>query len=644
MGRKGIRLAVVMLALALMPLTARATTYTWSPSQTSGTWNTTTNWSGTPPAGGPSGTANSATINNATSTNVTLNSTVGSLGTLTIGSADTLTLATGGSLKSNAITLNGGSIKGTGGTLTGSTPISGYGTVSALPGVGTVTANSGTYGNTMNINNVTSSLMTLGFGSKGSFNLNNVTVGATGNTGNALTFSGSTTYSQFTNPLAGTFGNNWGNNDYGLVNITGNTTINGGITLSNYYTMNITNSTLTLNNPGTISGFNSSSPPLFVLGTGGNLNITGNTSLGNSAPIPINGGSITHTGGTFSANSFIGNGSISGVTSIVGGGNVIASGGTLTFDAGTGVSMGSTSGSGANFSTAGANNILNLKGTINYVNPGNIAPNGGTIQLNNATINTGAWNVALNPGTVNVTNNSTIIGAITSAANLTIQSGKNLNASGATFINNGTVTNNGGTASWGNFTNNGVYSSDPSTQTFNNLTVGAAGYLTGAAGDVFKITGNFVNNSAQSNAWNTLQAALAFATGTSNAHSVALGGADLGRTAAGFTNNFAWNSLDLTGQTLTLTDGNTTPGGALYVEDLTGLTFSGSTVTDITGNGLNIYYDPSVDLALGGKTFNLEGGGILAPDTAPVPEPGTMMMLGFGLLGLAVYGKRFKRV
>ena len=343
-----------------------------------------------------------------------------------------------------SLILNGGTISSANGGIwnfASPIPISGYGNISSSTGLSTVTANNATYGNAMNISKVTQTgAVTLGFSSNGTFNLSNDTFGAAGNTGAIVTFSGTTTYSQFTNPLSGTFGNNWGNVDYGLVNVTGDTTINGGITINNYYVMNITNSTLTLNNPGTINGFNTSSPPPFVLGTGGNLVINGATSFGNSAPIPINGGSITHAGGTFSANSFIGYGSISGVTSIVGGGNVTASGGTLTFDGGTGVSVGSSSGSGANFNSS-ASSTLDLKGIFNYINPGFIAPNGGIINLDNATINAGAWTVTMSPGTVNVLNTGATFsctgsGSVTSNATLGI-------GSVATLTNNGTLNNTG---------------------------------------------------------------------------------------------------------------------------------------------------------------------------------------------------------
>jgi hypothetical protein len=134
MRRNKIKLVALMLALASMPLAAQATVYTWSTSQTSGTWDTVADWTPTPAAGGPNGTTNSAAINNTTSTNVQLNTAVSGLGAVTIGSADTLTINTGGSLKSTGITLNGGTITGTGGTITTGTPISGYGTVSGFTG------------------------------------------------------------------------------------------------------------------------------------------------------------------------------------------------------------------------------------------------------------------------------------------------------------------------------------------------------------------------------------------------------------------------------------------------------------------------------------------------------------------------------
>ena len=144
-------------------------------------------------------------------------------------------------------------------------------------------------------------------------------------------------------------------------------------------------------------------------------------------------------------------------------------------------------------------------------------------------------------------------------------------------------------------------------------------------------------------------------------HLLSLPGADLGRTRAGYTDNFAWGSLDLTGQPLTLVDGNDTPGGALYVGRLLGLTFIGNTVTDILGsNGLNIYYDLFLNPELGGLTYDLAGGGWLAPvaeeflalnrdlqlgqtmDIHQTPLPASVWLFLSGLAGLAGW-RRFRK-
>lgn len=50
-----------------------------------------------------------------------------------------------------------------------------------------------------------------------------------------------------------------------------------------------------------------------------------------------------------------------------------------------------------------------------------------------------------------------------------------------------------------------------------------------------------------------------------------------------------------------------------FVGTLTGVKVSGTTVTNITGNGHTIFYDASTSTALGGKTYALTGGGTLQP-------------------------------
>lgn len=141
-------------------------------------------------------------------------------------------------------------------------------------------------------------------------------------------------------------------------------------------------------------------------------------------------------------------------------------------------------------------------------------------------------------------------------------------------------------------------------------------------------------------------------------HLLYLPGADQGRTRAGYTDNFAWGSLDLRGQTLTLVDGNDTPGGAPYVGRLLGVTLSGNTVNDIMGsNGLYIYYDLFLNPDLGGLTYDLAGGGWLAPvadeflalnrdlqlgQTIQIqtPLPASCWLFLSGLVGLGLLGRK----
>ena len=140
----------------------------------------------------------------------------------------------------------------------------------------------------------------------------------------------------------------------------------------------------------------------------------------------------------------------------------------------------------------------------------------------------------------------------------------------------------------GTYVENGAYISDPSTTHYTQLIVGSGGYLQGGLGDLFIVSGSFVNNSTQNTLWSTASSELDFGNGSSHPFALAEAPRIPGKAFRGTTNNFAFGTMDLySGQTLSLGAGS---GTALYVGALV-LGSGTSQVTSITGNGHNIYYD-----------------------------------------------------
>ena len=221
----------------------------------------------------------------------------------------------------------------------------------------------------------------------------------------------------------------------------------------------------------------------------------------------------------------------------------------------------------------------------------------------------------------------------------------------ATFNNSGTVKNTNADITFtGSFINNGAYISDPTTQSFTDLTIGNNGYLVGGAGDVFQISNNFDNQSTKNTLWNTVAAILQFTAGTDitpTSHDLAIPGADFGASTAGYTNNFAWDTLDIANQTVHLLDGSDSNGGALYVGVITGVDVDNydGIAHNIYGSNsevLNIYYDPTQpdNSYLLSMTYNFADG---SGQLIPTPVPASVLLLGSGLLGLGLLGWRRKR-
>jgi hypothetical protein len=399
-------------------------------------------------------------------------------------------------------------------------------------------------------------------------------------------------------------------------------------------------------------GGNGADPASCFNQSGGTNKVTGPGSLtiDNNGIYNLSGGTLNTTGGALdSAGAFDWSGGTLKFT------DIDVSGGSFTVPT-------LTVGSGKTFTQTGGAfgwTKIDLSGTGIFTVPTLTVGKGQTFSQtgNKSTFD---WtSIALSGGTLSVpTLDVTSSRTFTQSGgtlNGNISNSGTVNFTGGTSTVNGNVTNNGTMSATnstigitGTFFNNGAFVADPFTGHFGTVNIGTTGYIQASAGDTFYISKNFVSTSTQKTLWNTTGATLDFM--GSGSHNLYITGADLGQTVNGYTNNFSWGTLAIaTGNKLNL-KGSLSKSGALYVNDLVGLTFNkaGTKVTDITGNGFNIYYNPTDDPGLKDKIYALTGGGSLAPvpiggSIDPVPIPASWLLLGSGLLGLIGLGLRRKK-
>ena len=295
----------------------------------------------------------------------------------------------------------------------------------------------------------------------------------------------------------------------------------------------------------------------------------------------------------------------------------------------------------ATFTQTGGSHTVGVSGLTLYSSSTYTLGGDGTLGVNNGgnlsiagTFNQTGGSVNIEAGNLNVGGTYNLQGGTLSTSS-TINVGGSFNLTGVTLnllagleaYNGGTVKTTNANITWNvvggsAFENSGAYISNQSSQTFTNLKVDPTGYIAAASQDTFIISGNFQNQSNQNTLWNTAGAKLSFITGQSSDHNLYIPGGDNGPTG---TNAFAWDTLGLSGQILHLFDGDADSGGALYVKNILGVSFTDLLVNNILmgqyGLNLNIYYDPTTsgDEYLHGLTYNLTGSGQLIPSPTPAP-------------------------
>ena len=287
---------------------------------------------------------------------------------------------------------------------------------------------------------------------------------------------------------------------------------------------------------------------------------------------------------------------------------------------------------------------LTNKGTIN----GSVSMGAGD---NTVTLYTGSSTGALNGGAGNDTlrlagTGASTLGAVSNIETLKVDGGQWTVNNAQSYTQGGAIAfgstlrvDHTTVAFGGTFIVTGALSSDPSTLIFNDLSIDPTGFLSAVSGDLYQVGGNFLNHSTQNIQWDTSGALLDFAGLAGTSHNLLLTGKDRGAFPVGYVQNFSWDELIIDAGNELVLGAGALNAGALYITSILGAVLTGDEVTNIIGNGFNIYYDPG-DVAnayLGGRTFRLLNGGVLA---AAVPEVSSIALLLSGLGVVFLFRRR----